>query len=305
MFSLVNSAILWQYGAMDDIVYPRLSVTVSVFTAFDHTHPFKPTAAQLFQGTEGTDEFGMGLWVLTRKANESGVYPQAPSGRRVLPTSLVRADESLVDTARRLIKDDLGIEAKYKLRQNRIFDEITPGENARVISLSFWAFVHIDALAPLLGGKDQVGLELVSSSDFLRRSPAAEQLSRFDGVSRFGRRIALSQPQAHFKHLSQELWGTKILEANFDDMVFYAWRDMRYGFTDRFDPFRFLGTAVLDKEFRLTDLRELYQVVRGQDIQSDQFRRMATGSSSFLKAVGSVDTSGSRPGKPAALYSLR
>ncbi len=104
MFCFVNSAILWQYGAMDNIVYPRISVTVSVFTAFDHTHPLKPAAAQLSQGPTSADEFGMGLWVLTRKANEKGVYPQAPSGRRVLPTSLVRADESLVDTARRLIE---------------------------------------------------------------------------------------------------------------------------------------------------------------------------------------------------------
>jgi ADP-ribose pyrophosphatase YjhB (NUDIX family) len=284
---------------------PRLSVTVVIFTVCDDHHPSRPAPSQLHQGVGGVEDFGMGLWAVTRKSNEKATYQSPPSGKRVLPSSLVRSDESLVETARRIVTEELGISRGFRLRQSRIFDDVNPAHDSRVISVAFWAFLHIDQLAPLLGGKDQVGLDLVSSSSSLDNWATMTDLSKFDGVSRFGLRFAPDQPQAHKKQLTTDLWGEPTLEGAFDQMVFYGWRDLRYGFSGRFDPFRFLGAEALDSTFRLSELRELYEVVRGQKTQSDQFRRMVTGSSGFVEETGAQDSSRSRPGKPATLFRLK
>ena len=289
---------------MPTSAYPRLSVTLSVFTAFDSSHPRRPGAAQLELGEGASEDFGMGLFVVTRKSNDDDVYQREPTGKRVIPASLVLAEERLEDTAERILIEELGLDVSYKLRQNRIFDEIGPSDRQRVVTMNFWTFVHIEALAPLLGGRDQVGLELVSSSDFLAKQEASQSLDEFDGVSRFGYRIAPELPQGHFKYLTEDMWGHQLLDDANDLKVFYAWRDLRYGFTGRYDPFRFLGTQALGKTFRLSELRELYEVIRGQRIQADQFRRMVTGTNAFVREAGITDTSGSRPGKPAALFTL-
>ena len=289
---------------MSTTPYPRISVSLSVFTAFDSSHPRRPAAAQLELGKGSGEDFGMGLFAVTRKSNEPGAYQNEPSGKRVIPASLVLSDEQLVDTADRIVVEELGVDVSYRLRQNRIFDEVPRAERQRVISVNFWTFIHIDALAPLLGGRDQVGLELVSSSAFLAAQESSQSLSEFDGVSRFGYRIAPELPQGHWKYLAEDMWGHDLLDDGSDLAVFYAWRDLRYGFTGRYDPFRFVGSHALGRMFRMSELRELYEVIRGQRIQSDQFRRMATGTNGFVTEAGSTDTSGSRPGKPAALFTL-
>ena len=289
---------------MSTSAYPRLSVTLSVFTAFDSSHPRRPGAAQLELGEGATEDFGMGLFVVTRKSNDDDVYQQDATGKRVIPASLVLAEERLEHTAERILIEELGLDVTYKLRQNRIFDEISPSDRQRVVTMNFWTFVHIEALAPLLGGRDQVGLELVSSSDFLAKQEASQSLDEFDGVSRFGYRIAPELPQGHFKYLTEDMWGHQLLDDANDLKVFYAWRDLRYGFTGRYDPFRFLGSHALGNTFRLSELRELYEVIRGKRIQADQFRRMVTGTNAFVTEAGLTDTSGSRPGKPAALFTL-
>lgn len=289
---------------MAETAYPRLSVSVSVLTMFDEYNPSRPAPAQLSQGT-GNDRLTTGLWVVTRKDNDHRAHQGPVTGKRVIPASLVRADESLRDTARRIIVDELGIDVSYVLHQNRIFDSVESAGDDRVITVSFWVFVHIEPLAPLLGGKDQVGLELVSSTGFLAEWDRDRGLEDYDGVSRFGLRRSQHQSGPHQKQLAKELWGETILEGICDEIVFYAWREMRYGFTGRFDPFRFLGSRALDETFRLSELRELYEIVRGQNIQADQFRRMVTGSAGFVQETELYDSTRSRPGKPAALFRLQ
>jgi ADP-ribose pyrophosphatase YjhB (NUDIX family) len=289
---------------MSDASYPRLSVSVSVFTFFDANSPARPAPAQLSHA--GLDDRPTtGLWVVTRKENEEHANQGETTGKRVVPASLVRSDESLRDTARRILVDELGIDVSYKLHQNRIFDNVDPIGTDRVITVSFWVFVHIEALAPLLGGKDQVGLELVSSTGFLAEWAAGRGLDSYDGVSRFGLRTGPDRSDPHQKQLAKDLWGDTILEANCDEIVFYAWREMRYGFTGRFDPFRFIGSRALDENFRLSELRELYEVVRGQTIQADWFRRLVTGTQGFVEETQLQDSSRSRPGKPATLFRLQ
>lgn len=304
LFSLQTRRIYASIVGMSSTPYPRMSVSLTVFTAFDSSHPRRPAAGQLELGEGAKEDFGMGLFVLTRKSNEPGAYQQEPTGKRVIPSSLVLPDEQLEDTAGRILEEELGLDVSYRMRQNRIFDELGRGDRHRVISVNFWTFVHIDALAPLLGGRDQVGLELVSSSAFLISREASTSLEEFDGISRFGYRIAPELPQGHWKYLTEDMWGHHLLDDGSDIKVFYGWRDLRYGFTGRYDPFRFIGSHALGKTFRLSELRELYEVIRGQRIQSDQFRRMATGTNGFVEEVGLTDTSGSRPGKPAALFTL-
>jgi ADP-ribose pyrophosphatase YjhB (NUDIX family) len=289
---------------MSTTPYPRLSVSLSVFTAFDSSHSNRPAAGQVELGEGARDDFGMGLFVLTRKSNEAGAYQQEPTGKRVIPSSLVLPDEQLEDTADRILVEELGLDVSYRLRQNRIFDELTQGDRQRVISLNFWTFVHINALAPLLGGRDQVGLEQVSSIDFLADQGSSRSLEEVDGISRFGYRIAPELPNGHQKFLTEDIWGHQLLDDGSDAKVFYAWRDLRYGFTGRYDPFRFIGSHALGRSFRLSELRELYEVIRGGRFQSDQFRRMVTGTNGFVTEAGLTDTSGSRPGKPAALFTL-
>ncbi len=282
-----------------------ISVNVCLFTALDPFNPARPAPSNTHPNLEVLDDFGMGLWVVTRRSNEDGANQGTWDERRVLPASLVRSHESLRNTAERIIAEELGIEVSYKLHQNRIFDDIDLASSARVVTVNFWAFVHIEALSRVMGGRDQVGLEMVSTTAFLSEWEETTGLGDYDGVSRFGLRWAQSSPRAHQKQTAEELWGLPILEGNCDEMVFYAWRDLRYGFSGRFDPFRFIGSEALDSGFRLSELRELYEVMRGEKIQPDQFRRMVTGPSGFVEQGGHVQATRSRPGKPAALYTLQ
>lgn len=289
---------------MSDASYPRLSVSVSVFTMFDELSPARPAPSHMSWGDRSSRPT-TGLWVATRKENEYQANQGAMTGKRVVPASLVRSDEALRDTARRILVDELGIDVSYKLHQSRIFDNVDSVGHDRVITLSFWVFVHIEALSRVLGGKDRVGLELVSSTGFLAEWAAEHRLESYDGVSRFGLRTGPDRSDPHQKQLARDLWGDTLLEANCDEIVFYAWREMRYGFTGRFDPFRFLGSRALDERFSLSELRELYEVVRGDTIQVDKFRRMVTGTDGFVEETQLQDSSRSRPGKPATLFRLQ
>jgi hypothetical protein len=129
-------------------------------------------------------------------------------------------------------------------------------------------------------------------------------LDSFDGVSRFGNR---KMPDAkrkvgHDKTLTSQTKSGRILGLDHDDMVFYAWRQLRHAFDGRLDPFRYLGINPLGEEFRLSDLQEFTEVCRGERVQRDAFRRMMLADSSYLNSTGRTDSK--RPGKPANLYSL-
>jgi ADP-ribose pyrophosphatase YjhB (NUDIX family) len=287
---------------MSSPAYPRLSVSVTVFTAFDHQHPLIPSYSQLSFSPDESERFGMALWVVTRKGNELQSYQNDPGDLRLLPSSLVRMDESLRGTAQRILREELGIEKTLRLRQSRIFDAVDTHIDNRVISVNFWAFVALEDLGPVLGGRDQVALEMVSSIEYLNTWMKRNNVEDYEGVSRFGFRYGNAHPQAQQKLLPRDITGRPILGDLGDDMVFYAWRDMRYGFTGKFEPFRFIGAHPLGETFRLSELKDLFEIVRGYPLQADQFRRMATGTGAFVEPAGSIDSSGSRPGKPAGLF---
>jgi hypothetical protein len=66
-----------------------------------------------------------------------------------------------------------------------------------------------------------------------------------------------------------------------------------------------LGATALPEAFRLSDLKELNDVCRGERTQVDQFRRSVLNESSFIAESKVRELKQRRPGKPATLYSLR
>jgi ADP-ribose pyrophosphatase YjhB (NUDIX family) len=285
---------------------PKLAVTISLFTVLEDINLGKVPSALVSMGRDSSERFGVGLFVLTRRSNNPGSSgSESDSTNRVLPAMPVDSNESIEDAAHRLLRDELGISAPVRLRQTKIFDDPTRESQGRVISVTFWGFANLEDVAPVLGGRDQVGLELVNSSAFIDDWSKRANLEDFDGVSRFGARFNPSERRGHERSPSPEIDNRKILDIDYDEMVFTGWRKLRFAFGGRLDPFRFLGATALPEAFRLSDLRELQDVCRGERSQVDQFRRSILNESSFIAESQVTEERQKRPGKPATLYSLR
>lgn len=245
---------------------------------------------------------GYALFVVTVPANEE-IYPQLKN-RRVLPGGHLYKEETLVQSSRRIIKDQLGLNLLKKLWEVKTFDAIDRDPNGRVISFAYWAMVEFDQLRKYLGGREQVGLELVSSMPYMEKFEQDNgPLEGFDGVCRFGNRRMPSPSsfRGHVKTLSKDLPEGQLLGLDHDEMVFFAWRKLRHAFDGRVDPFRYLGNNPLGDEFRLSELHAFTEVCRGERIQKDLFRRKMMSDDAFLRQTGKTDKS--RAGKPAMLYS--
>lgn len=272
---------------------PKLVVTVSLFTVLEDFNLGTVPSSLVETGTQD-HRFGMGLFVVTKK-----------SGRetRVLPTRAVGVDESVEQAAHRLLSEDLGISLPVRLRQTRIFDDPAREQGERVISITYWGFANLEDVAPVLGGKEQVGLELVNSSALL--DLLEPRLADHDGLCRFGGRYSPHESRVNELVTSRTLGWGPILDIDHDDMVLFSWRKLRYAFGGKLDPFRFLGATALPAAFRLSDLRELNDVCRGERSQVDQFRRSVLNEASFIMESSIREEKQKRPGKPATLYSLK
>ena len=281
----------------------KIVVTVALFTVLEDFNMFTVPTSLVSLGSAMDEKFGMGLFAVTRRNNDDAVMSM--TDRRVLPASDVRPSESIEGAAQRLIREDLGISAPVRLRQERIFDNPERQLGERVISITFWGFANLEDVAPVLGGKEQVGLELVNSSSFLDRFASDKDLEEFDGVCRFGLRNSPMERRGHERKLARDIGTGPILDIDHDEMVFYAWRKLRYAFRGKLDPFRYLGATALPEAFRLSDLKELNDVCRGERTQVDQFRRSVLSESSFIAESKLKEEKQRRPGKPATLYSLR
>ena len=289
---------------MTEPAYPRLSTTLCLFTFVgdDEIRSLGPLGLARSSDEAGGMAFGRGLFVVTRSQNDAAAG-QGSSSKPVLPATLVGASESVRQASTRVLREELGITVPVRLRDTGIFDEPGRAGSERVISITSWGFVDFADLGPLLGGRDRVGLELVSSTEFLRTWKDNKGLDAYDGVSRFGLRYRPSPTRGHEKVLSEEINGDTILDLDYDQMVFYSWRALRRGFMGALDPFRCLGAAPLPPAFRLSTLREMYEVAQGQEIHPDQFRRAVDREGSFLRRLPGTDTS--RQGKPATKYTLQ
>jgi len=281
----------------------KIVVTVALFTVLEDFNVLTVPTSLVSVGQATDEKFGMGLFVVTRRTNYDAVV--SLTDRRVLPASDVRPSESIEGAAQRLIREDLGISAPVRLRQERIFDNPERQRGERVISITFWGFANLEDVAPVLGGKEQVGLELVNSTSFLDSWDRERGLEDYDGVCRFGLRYAPREKRGHDAKFAKDIGTGPILDIDHDEMVFFAWRKLRYAFRGKLDPFRYLGATALPEAFRLSDLKELNDVCRGERTQVDQFRRSVLNESSFIAESQMKETKQRRPGKPATLYSLK
>ena len=287
-------------------IYSDKAIDLVIFTVVDEsTIRSKVWDYELispdFAGQKRT--YGLSLFAVTVPA-DSALYPLA-RGQRVLPGGYLGKSESLEQASHRIAQDRLGLSLNTKIRQLGIFDDPKRDPNDRVLSFAYWGMVNFEDIRKFLGGKERVGLELVCSQIFMDKFERENgTLESFDGVSRFGNR---KMPDAkrkvgHDKTLTSQSKSGRILGLDHDDMVFYAWRQLRHAFDGRLDPFRYLGINPLGEEFRLSDLQEFTEVCRGERVQRDAFRRMMLADSSYLNSTGRTDSK--RPGKPANLYSL-
>ena len=245
---------------------------------------------------------GYALFVVTVPANEE-THPQLKNSR-VLPGGYLNKDETLLESSRRIAKERLGITLRKRLWQVGIFDAIDRDPNGRVLSFAYWGMVEFNLLRKYLGGREQVGLELVNSVPYMEMFEKEHgPLETFDGVCRFGNRQMPSPSsfRGHVKTLAKDLPEGQILGLDHDEMVFFAWRKLRHAFDGRVDPFRYLGLNPLGDEFRLSELHDFTEVCRGERIQKDLFRRQMLSDDAFLFQTGRTDKS--RAGKPAMLYS--
>jgi ADP-ribose pyrophosphatase YjhB (NUDIX family) len=246
---------------------------------------------------------GLSLFVLTVAAptDLDKYFP----GRRILPGGHLQWDETLLEASRRIADDRLGIDFKKiraRLRQLGTFDDPERDPRGRALSFAYWSIVNFEDVRKYLGGRDQVGLELVNSQHYMDQFiEHFGPLEQYDGVSRFGCRTmpSPSMKTGHKKTLTKSMPSGPILAQDHDDMVFYAWRALRHAFDARLDPFSYLGLNPISEEFRLSDLQELTEVCRGERVQRDLFRRNVK-NLDFLAASGNFDRS--RPGKPATMY---
>ena len=245
---------------------------------------------------------GLSLFVVTIPADQEK-YPNLTRSR-VLPGGYLYKDETLLESSRRIAQEKLGLDLSTRIRQLGTFDEPNRDPNGRVISFAYWGMVDFEHIRKYLGGREQIGLELVNSSHYMHVfEKEFGPLELFDGVSRFGNRT-MPSPSAfrgHRKTLTTNLPGGRILGLDHDDMVFYAWRRLRHAFDGRLDPFQYLGLNPLGKEFRLSELQDFTEVCRGERIQRDLFRRQMLSSETFLHPTKKTDRS--KAGKPAKLYS--
>ena len=271
---------------------PQLAVDLVLFTMLTDKDLSDTWLREHVSPFPNPDSTGLSMFVVTMKG---------PKGR-VLPGSLIEGHERINDAANRILREVLGVYAPVRLREIGTFDQLDRDLDARVISIPYWGFIRFQDLIKVLGGRDEVGLELVNSTSYIRDfADKHGGLSEFDGVCRFGLRYAPTPSRGHLKQLTKDLEG-QILEQDHDEMVFYGWRKLRYAFSGKLDPFRYLGVKALGEEFRLSDLQEFQDVACGIRTHRDQFRRQILNDASFIVEPKNLDSS--RQGKPAALYTL-
>lgn len=294
----------------------KVQLAVFTYLNFDNTGNWPPMLAQdlegvarNFRGAEYSPKFGA-LFVVTIDHDLHS---------RGLPETELRDHESIMQSAERLFVDTFGPRTNPpgRIRSLPVFDRPERAQLQREIAFPHYTFVEFDELREALGGPKRLALELVSSETVTQWwSQMIEPAEFWDGVSRFGGRAEGNVKGYSFvKKLTDEMPTGRILRDDHDDMVFYAWRALRHGFDTGRDPFQFLRALPIGEQFRISDLHELYEAVRGASIQRDYFRRMVTAKDAFIRETGIQSNSDSlmlnnkglqsRPGKPAGFYAPR
>jgi 8-oxo-dGTP diphosphatase len=187
-------------------------------------------------------------------------------GKYALPGGFVRKDESLDAAAARILRAKAGLDGVF-LEQLYTFGEPGRDPRLRVVSVAYYSLLEarrLDAVDPALGAR-VVALKVPWTGE--AGGPAAI-------VDSAGRALPLA-----FDHA---------------DILGMAVRRIR-GKLD-YTP---IGYELLPAEFTLRDLQEVHEVVRGERLNKDSFRRR-------MLAGGLIEPTGERERdaahRPAELY---
>lgn len=179
-----------------------------------------------------------------------------------LPGGFVRIDESLDETAVRVLRDKAGIEDVY-IEQLFTFGAVDRDPRTRVITVSYYALVHRDALQPSRG----IELAHIDVS--------------WEGES--GGPVTLT-------HDNEEL------DVAFDHADIIGLVIQRLRGKLAYTP---IGYELLPDEFSLLQLQRVHETILGRELNKDSFRRtmLATGQ---LHPTGRRQTDVGH--RPAELY---
>jgi len=186
-------------------------------------------------------------------------------GRYALPGGFIRMDESLEQAARRLLRDKAGLSDVF-IEQLYTFGDVRRDPRARVLSVSYVALVHAEKLANH-APKDVVVAELVVPF-------AGETGGPVEGHTASGELLPLA-----FDHALILGMAVKRLRGKLD-----------------YTP---VGFQLLPDEFRLRDLQDVHETIRGEPVNKDSFRRRML-ASGLIEATGAREADVSN--RPAELY---
>jgi 8-oxo-dGTP diphosphatase len=199
---------------------------------------------------------------------EDALYARTPSTTWALPGGFMRIDESLEAAALRVLHDKVGLAGVF-LEQLFTFGDVQRDPRGRVISVAYYALVDAARFAV------ERGQTATATCRARLEVPwAGETGGPVEALGPDGRPLALFLDHA--------------------DILGLAVRRLR-GKLD-YTP---VGFQLLPTEFTLRELQEVHEVVRGEAVNKDSFRRRML-ASGLLEATGAHERDVGY--RPAELY---
>jgi 8-oxo-dGTP diphosphatase len=186
-------------------------------------------------------------------------------GRFALPGGFIRIDESLDQSARRLLREKVGLEDVF-LEQLYTFGAPKRDPRTRILSVAYFALVDPARLARLGGSRARIVRLAVPFH--------GETGGPVDALAEDGMELALA-----FDHALILGTAVKRLRGKLD-----------------YTP---VGFQLLPPEFTLRALQEVHETIRGESLNKDSFRRRML-ASGLLEATGERESDVSY--RPAELY---
>ena len=194
---------------------------------------------------------------------ERGAAPYV--GSWALPGGFVRVDEGLDEAAARELTEETGVRAAKHLEQFGSYGDPGRDPRMRVVSVAYLAI--LPNVGPIAAATDARNAELVPIGHLL---PVRQVLGR---------------------HPSREL--------AFDHKAIL--RDAVERARTKLESTS-IATAFLPREFTLTELRGVYEIVWAEELDPGNFRRKVLATPGFVVATGFQAQPGPEGGKPADLY---
>lgn len=190
-------------------------------------------------------------------------------GRFALPGGFIRMEESLEQSARRVLRDKVGLEDVF-LEQLYTFGAPKRDPRMRIVSVTYFALVDPARVARAAPKEGSSGARLVRLSVPF----TGETGGPVDAMGEDGKELPLA-----FDHALVLGTAVKRLRGKLD-----------------YTP---VGFQLLPAEFTLRALQEVHETIRGESLNKDSFRRRML-ASGLLEATGERESDVSY--RPAELY---